>query len=184
LNIGEAKFYNQFFVKLPARPSIKELEKYKLVFLIQFPDDIQRTQAKITEKMIEMEPDRYVFKTRFFAKLPLYDSTTGQVVTVDEKTKVLDLKLFECKLSSTKKNLPEIFDMEMPPLNGIFLSVNLYLISQQYTQSKDVRVIVDSGELMSCKSQEILDNVKAQTHNNILIYFPNILNNLLYMFLQ
>ena len=74
--------------------------------------------------------------------------------------------------------------MEMPPLNGIFLSVNLYLISQQYTQSKDVRVIVDSGELMSCKSQEILDNVKAQTHNNILIYFPNILNNLLYMFLQ
>lgn len=77
LNIGEAKFYNQFFVKLPARPSIKELEKYKLVFLVQFPDDIQRTQAKITEKMIEAEPDRFVFKTRFFAKLPLYDSTTG-----------------------------------------------------------------------------------------------------------
>ena len=44
-------------------------------------------------------------------------------------------------------------------------------------------MIVDSGELLNCKSQAILDNVKLQTHNNILIYFPNILNNLLYMFL-
>ena len=99
--------------------------------------------------MIETEPDRFVFKTRFFAKLPLYDSTTGQIVTVDEKTKVLDLKLFECKLSSSKKNLPEIFDMEMPPLNGISLSVNLYLISQQYTSSQDIRLVVDSEQLLS-----------------------------------
>lgn len=75
-NIGKTEFYNQFFVKLPNKTSLNDLEKFKLVYLIQFPTDSLKTTEKITESNIEADPSRFQFKTYYFAKQQLFDPAT------------------------------------------------------------------------------------------------------------
>ncbi len=94
-NIGKTEFYNQFFVKLPNKTSLNDLEKFKLVYLIQFPTDSQKTTEKITEQHIETDPSRFQFKTYYFAKQQLFDPVTEQFAGFSDAGNSVELKLME-----------------------------------------------------------------------------------------
>jgi hypothetical protein len=76
---------------LPSKSSLQELEKLKLVFLIQFPSDAMKTTEKITEQHIESDPSRFQFKTYYFARKPLYDSMKNQFAGISENGASMEL---------------------------------------------------------------------------------------------
>lgn len=58
-----------------------------------------KTTEKITEQLIESDPNRFQFKTYYFARQPLYDSAANKFAGFSENGSSVELKVMECRIS-------------------------------------------------------------------------------------
>ena len=147
------------------------------MFFVFAPTDKENVHAKITEQMVDQEPNRYLFYPVFFGKLGLLDKATGYL-HANYTTRELSVPL-------VKYNHNKYLQDQMNNTNdtaGASLTLNLQLISQEMANVNSVNRVIDPARETSIA--DAVNIVQSMTNNNLLVYHKRVINSLLYSYSQ
>lgn len=137
---GAAIFKKEFTLKILNLLKTKDLNNFKLMFFVFAPNDKEMVHTRITEQMVDAEPNRYLFYPLYFGKLSLLDKATGYLhanYTSREISvplmKFNPSKYLQDQINSTNETV------------GASLTLNLQLISQEMSNVNSINRVIDAA---------------------------------------